>query len=54
MKELDIVLLADGREGTVIIDYGEDFMIEISGDDGKTIDTPIISKEDVKEIVYSA
>lgn len=54
MKELDIVRLKDGREGTVIMDYGEACMIEVSGKDGKTLDTPIVLKEEIEKIVFIA
>ncbi|TDA21945.1 DUF4926 domain-containing protein [Extibacter muris] len=54
VKELDIVLLKDGRQGTILEMYerGRAYLVEITDDKGKTIDTPIIQKEDIKELVY--
>lgn len=56
MKEFDIVLLKDGRQGTVLEVYeqGQAYLIEITDDMGKTIETPTIGKEDIKETVYTA
>lgn len=56
MKELDIVLLNDGRQGTIleVFEDGKAFLVEVTDDIGKTIDTPTVEKEDVKELVYIA
>lgn len=54
MKELDVVKLKDGREGTVIVDYNESCMVEISGSDGKAIETPIVLKSEIEKVLFSA
>ena len=55
MKELDIVLLNDGRQGTIleVYEHGKAYLLEITDDMGKTIETPTIGKEDIKETVYT-
>lgn len=54
VKELDAVLLKDGREGTVLESYehGTVFMVEICDDEGRTLDMPFIKKEDISKILY--
>lgn len=54
-KELDVVRLKDGREGTILdfYDNGKVFMMEISDKDGKTIDTPFVKVEDVEKVIYT-
>lgn len=51
MKELDIVLLKDGRRATILEDYGPDIMIEISDEKGRALDLPTISKSDVEKVI---
>lgn len=55
-KELDVVRMKDGRSGTIleIFNDGEAYMIEISDDFGRTIDTPIVQKAEIENITYSA
>lgn len=52
---LDVVELNDGRIGTILelFDSDKEYMIEISDDEGKTIDTPIVSMSDINKIVYT-
>lgn len=56
VKELDVVKLKDGREGTVleVFEKGKAFMIEIADDKGYTIDTPIIQIDEIEKITYVA
>lgn len=53
INEFDIVLLKDGREGTVI-DMLKDgaMMLDISDSKGQVIDMPIITADDVQEVTY--
>lgn len=37
-----------GTEGTVVSDYGDEKMIEISNDLGETLDLPIVSAENLR------
>lgn len=54
MKEHDVVLLKDGREVTIlcVFEGGEAFMIEVSDEKGRAIDTPIVEAKDIKEITW--
>ncbi len=56
IKELDVVLLKDGREATIleVFEDGESFMGEIADEQGATLDTPIISKSEIDKITYQA
>lgn len=56
IKELDAVLLNDGREGTVLEIYedGTVFMIEICDEEGRTIDIPFVKEEDISKVTYHA
>lgn len=52
MKELDVVLLKDGREATILEDYGDEYMVEIADERGRTIDTPLVAKDDLKKVIW--
>lgn len=54
-KILDVVELIDGRIGTILESFDTDngYMIEISDEEGKTIDTPIVSISDINKIIYT-
>lgn len=56
MKELDVVRLKDGREGTILdfYDDGKVFMMEITDKKGRTLDTPFINVEEVEEVIYTS
>lgn len=56
IKELDVVLLKDGRKGTVLELYedGKAFMLEITDERGKTLGIPVVQSEEVEKIIYSA
>ena len=56
VKELDVVMLADGREATVLECYDSHtaFLAEISDEKGKAIDTIVIKLSDITKIIYSA
>lgn len=56
MKELDVVLLKDGREATILEVYaeGDEYLVEITDKQGRTLDTPIVKKEDVLKLIYAA
>ena len=55
-KLLDVVLTVDGKEGTIVevFENGKAFMLEIADNKGRTLDTPIIRKEDIEKITYIA
>jgi len=55
IKDLDVVLLKDGREGTILemFDEGKAYMIEITNSEGKTVDTPVIEAEEIEKVIYS-
>ena len=44
MKELDVVLLKDGRQGTIldVYDQGKAYLIEIADDQGRTLELSLI------------
>ena len=54
-KILDVIELIDGRIGTILESFDTDngYMIEISDEEGKTIDTPIVSISDINKIIYT-
>ncbi len=54
ISQYDCVRLKDGREGAVIEIFDRDpaYMVEICDDEGRTLDTPIISVDEVDEITY--
>ena len=56
IKELDIIITKDGKEGTVLetFDKGAAFLVEICDSSGKTIDTPILKIEDIESIKYKS
>lgn len=56
LKLLDVLLLKDGREGTVleVFEEGKGFMVEIADKDGATIEMPIISADEIDKITYKA
>ncbi len=56
VKEMDVVLLKDGREGTIleVYDQGKAYLVEISDEKGKAIDLPTIPKEEIEKTVYVA
>lgn len=55
-KELDVVLLKDGRTGTILEQYKQDntFLVEIADSNGKTIETPLIKLNEIETIIYVA
>ncbi|WP_394967312.1 hypothetical protein [Candidatus Allofournierella merdipullorum] len=55
-KELDVVLLRDGRQVTVLERYGdgEAFLVETAAPPLQESDTLEISKEEIAKIVYRA
>jgi hypothetical protein len=47
-EELDVVRLPDGREGTIVHDFGDTYMVEISDDEcGETLDLPTVKASEV-------
>lgn len=54
MKELDVVELKDGRKATIleVYDAGKAFLVEIVDDDGKTLEMPVIKKEDIAQTIW--
>ena len=55
-KELDVIRLSDGRTGTVLEVYENSsaYLIKITDNGGKAIDTPIIAQIDIVEVVWNA
>ena len=55
MKVLSVVRLSDGRVGTIleVFDEGKALLIEIVDDHGKTIDMPMVKREDVVDVIYA-
>ena len=56
--EIDVVEFAQvvgkwpaGTTGTVVIDFGDAKMIEISNDQGETLDLPVVSVDKLKLLV---
>lgn len=54
VKELDMIRLTDGRAATVleIFDQGTSYLVEITDKNGKTLDMPVIAREDIVEIIW--
>lgn len=52
MKELDVVLLKDGRKATILEDYGEEYMVEIADKQGRTNDILIVLENEIEKIIY--
>lgn len=55
VKELDVVKLADGREGTILELWKDKkaALLEISDEKGRMIDAPAINLDEIVEITYS-
>lgn len=55
-KELDVVRLLNGQQGTVLETYdgGKRFLVEIVDDHGKTIEMLLIAEGDIADVEYSA
>ncbi len=51
---LDVVLLKDGRVGTVVEIFGdgEAFVIDITDDSKDEMNTPIVKMEEIEKIIY--
>ena len=56
IKELDVVLLKDGRKATVLECYDDStaFYVEVSDESGKATDMFIAKLDDIEQIIYSA
>jgi hypothetical protein len=56
IKELDVVLLKDGRKAVIleIFEAGKAFLTEVVDDQGVTLDTPTITEDDIEKITYHA
>ena len=54
IKEFDCVRLKDGRKGTIIEVYDNEFLIEFSDDEGKTTELIELPKDQIDEIIYIA
>ena len=54
IKELDVVLLKNGKEGTVLEVYTQnnDYLIEISNENGETLELPIVNINDIEKVTY--
>jgi hypothetical protein len=56
VKQLDVVLLKDGREATVleVFKEGTAYMVEVTDDQGIALEIPIIAEDDIEKITYHA
>ena len=52
IREIDVVALTQvvgkwpvGTRGAVVIDFGDDKMVEIANDRGETLDLPVVSAD---------
>lgn len=56
VKVFDVVLLKDGRQGTILEVYeqGKAYLIEIADEQGRTLDLPTIQKNEIEKVVYVA
>lgn len=56
MKELDVIKLKTGKTGTIIevFENGKAFMIDVVDVNGKTIETPIVQKEEIEKVEYAS
>ncbi len=54
INQYDCVKLKDGREGTIIEIFEQEpaYMVEICDNEGRTLDTPIISIGEIEAITY--
>ena len=52
MKELDVVLLKDGRKATILEDYGEYYMVEVTDPKGRTLETPMIDRSEIEKVIW--
>lgn len=54
ISQYDCVMLKDGREGTVIEIFEQEpvYMVEVCDDEGRTIDTPIVSTGEIDRVTY--
>jgi hypothetical protein len=57
IEEIDVVALAEpvghwpaGAEGTVVMDFGEEKMLEMAGDREDPLDLPIVHRDKLKLI----
>lgn len=55
-KQFDVVRLRDGRSGTILDFYedGKSVMLEIADKDGRTLELPVVSTDEILEIVFIA
>lgn len=55
-KELDVVQLKDGRTATVleVFDSGAAFLVEVADENGKALDMPTVTPDDIEKVVWTA
>lgn len=53
INELDVIRLKDGRLATVleIFDNGATYLVEIADKEGRTVDLPFVTVDDISEVV---
>lgn len=53
INELDVIRLKDGRLATVleIFDNGATYLVEIADKEGRTMDLPFVTVDDISEVV---
>lgn len=52
IKELDVVLLMDGRKATVLEVYDNGYICEVTDEYGQTLDMPEITNDDIEKVLY--
>ncbi len=55
IKELDVVVLKDGRTATVIevLSPGKAYLLEVADDKGKTLEMPIVAEDDIDHVTWT-
>ena len=53
INELNVIRLKDGRLATVleIFDNGAAYLVEIADKEGRTVDLPFVTVDDISEVV---
>lgn len=56
VKELDVVQLKDGRTATVleVFKSGEAYLVEVTDEQGKTLDMPTVVHDDIERVVWKS
>jgi len=54
MKDLDVVLLKDGRKATILEVFkdGEAYMVEVADKKGRALDMPIVTPDQIEKVIF--